>query len=160
VSGYKFRPNVAVFVLNQHGEILTCERYDRPRAWQIPQGGIDRGESPEDALRRELKEEIGTNSGVIIDKLPRKIRYDWPEELWRDGFCGQEQTYFLFEISKKAKIDLSRGARLNQSIDQEFRDFKFLGAESFLKLIKGFKREAYIKALTAFNKRAPGIIAR
>jgi putative (di)nucleoside polyphosphate hydrolase len=154
----RYRPNVAVFVLNRHGHILTCQRSDFTESWQVPQGGVEPGEKVEDTLRRELLEEIGTNRGEIIDKLRRKIRYDWPRELWRDGFCGQEQTFFLFRISPHAKIDLARYKRKHPDSEQEFINYLFLPRERFIKQVTGFRKVAYLKAIEQFSRRAPGII--
>ena len=94
----KYRPNVAIFVVNRHGEILTCERNDYRGTWQIPQGGVEKGEKTKDAAVRELYEEIGTKSAKFLAKVPGKFRYDWPKKLRRKGFKGQEQVFFIFEL--------------------------------------------------------------
>lgn len=144
---FTYRPNVAVFVLNRHGEILTCERSDRRGAWQLPQGGIEEGENVREAALRELMEEIGTTSGKIISVLPKTINYDWPERLWRKGFRGQAQRYVIFALSPWAKIDLKRAFRKKLSPKCEFRNYTFLDPKTFLSHISGFKRKAYRKAL-------------
>jgi putative (di)nucleoside polyphosphate hydrolase len=154
------RPNVAIFVINRHGQILTCERHDYPGSWQLPQGGVEPGEDLEAAVIRELEEEIGTSSGEIIDRLPRKIRYTWPKKVWKDGYCGQEQTFFLFRISPRAKIDPARGPRLTPGLKQEFRGYEYLNVGEFLNRLSGFKKESYTLALLRFNRRLPGIFAK
>lgn len=138
-----YRPNVAAFVLNNKGEILLCERSDVRGAWQLPQGGIEAGEDPETALYRELEEEIGTSEVEIIAKLPQIIRYDWPEILFKRGFHGQEQHFFL--------VRLKEGSEPNIEIAcDEFIDSQWVSRERFIDLVQGFKREAYLQALGIF----------
>ena len=80
----KYRENVLAVIIDREKKILVGERADRPGVWQMPQGGIDKGENSEQALMRELREEIGTNMVTIIRKLDTKISYDFPEELSGD----------------------------------------------------------------------------
>ena len=149
----KYRPNVAIFVINRHGEILTCERNDYRGTWQIPQGGIEKGEKTKDAAVRELYEEIGTRSAKLIAKIPGKFRYDWPKKLRRKGFRGQEQVFFIFELSPWAKIDLRRASKKDRNIKQEFQEYEFLSPKAFIKRVNSFKKENYKKALkTALSK--------
>ena len=95
----RYRPTVAAIVRNAAGEILVCERSDRPGAWQFPQGGVDGGESREEALVRELGEEISLNPGdigIVSSKGP--YRYHYPSGFTKDGCCGTEQFYFLVDL--------------------------------------------------------------
>jgi len=156
----KYRPNVAIFVLNRRGEILTCERNDYPGTWQIPQGGIEAGENSKEAAIRELYEEIGTRSLKFLAKVPGKFRYDWPKKLrskrlGRKGFHGQEQIFFIFQISPWAKINLSRAAKKDRGIKQEFQEFEFLNPKEFIKRVNSFKKETYQKALTKAISKFP-----
>jgi len=151
----KYRANVAVFVVNRHGEILVCERSDYDGAWQIPQGGIEKGEKLREAAIRELYEEIGTCSVGFLAKIPGTFRYDWPKALRKKGIKGQEQTFFIFRISPWAKIDLKRAARKDKNIKQEFRSYEFLPARKFLNRINGFKKKNYSKALSLALKKYP-----
>jgi len=145
----RFRPNVAIVVLNHDGQLLACERSDLPGVWQVPQGGIEVGESEEDALMRELEEEIGTNDIEMIGKLPEKVIYEWPEELYRRGFHGQEQTYFLVRLNPDAQIHFAMD-------NPEFSSFAWVSAKEFLSRISGFKREPYAKAIDLIHYYFPG----
>ena len=148
-----YRKNVAVFVINDRGELLACHRSDVSGAWQIPQGGIDEGEELEQAMRRELEEEIGTSEVEIIQQLPEAIRYDWPAHLHDRGFLGQEQFYFLVRLSPTATI------KLNNHHTEEFDQTEWISSADFLRRISGFKAEAYKRALGELARLAPGTIA-
>jgi len=136
----KYRPNVAALVLSPDGQILLCERSDVAGAWQPPQGGIDPGETDEVALFRELEEEIGKHDIEIVSKMAERLQYDWPEKLWRDGFVGQEQVYFLMQKNCDSKIVLN----------EEFANFRWVEPKEFRLMVSGFKKSVYIKALEYF----------
>jgi len=96
----RFRQNVAALLVDAHGRLLICERRDFANSWQVPQGGIDRGESPAEALHRELDEELGLEPHHY--KVLRHLggyRYRFPpgSKALRN-FAGQEQTYFLCKM--------------------------------------------------------------
>lgn len=95
----RFRPNVAAVVRNREGLLLVCERSDFPGCWQFPQGGVNEGETPEAALRRELEEEVSLRPEhyVIRDKRG-PYRYRFPDGVKKKGYDGQEQTYFLADL--------------------------------------------------------------
>ncbi len=108
-----YRPNVAAIIVNEHGEVLLCERSDREGVIQTVQGGIDPGETPEMAIRRELKEELGIwpDQYTLVASLIGSRRYDWTvdmkERLKNTGFIGQEQYFFLAEVSSTVRFDLN-----------------------------------------------------
>ena len=92
-----YRPCVVAVIQNQAGWLLVGERADHAGAWQLPQGGIDEGETAQEALFRELKEEIGTDQLELVRTSAVKIRYDFPAEVQRErmkAFRGQEQDWF------------------------------------------------------------------
>ena len=92
----RYRPNVAAILQRPDGRVLIGQRSDHPESWQFPQGGVDQGESLEDALRREVREETGFAPGayrIIARTGPH--RYEFPSGPDKRGFDGQEQTYFL-----------------------------------------------------------------
>ncbi|MFQ3577651.1 MAG: RNA pyrophosphohydrolase [Verrucomicrobiia bacterium] len=90
-----FRPNVAAVVEDHSGRILIAQRADFPDCWQFPQGGIEPGETPEQAVVRELKEEVGLRRQDfrIIERIG-PFRYQFPKGLSKSGFVGQEQFWF------------------------------------------------------------------
>lgn len=149
----RYRPNVAVVVVNPLGQILACHRTDVAGAWQLPQGGIEDGETPEEALFRELEEEIGTRKVTIIGRLPETICYDWPEHLYRRGFHGQEQHYFLTRLNSDDTPDF------DSIRTKEFDKFEWLDCAKFLEKVAGFKAEPYKLALAKLRKLFPDVIA-
>ncbi len=149
----RYRKNVAAFVLNDKGQILACRRADQYHSWQLPQGGVDQGESLEQAVLRELKEEIGTDDVEIIDVLPQAIRYDWPPHVHRHGFCGQEQHYFLVRLKNSARITLEKDQTA------EFDQTAWVGRREFLARLDGFKTSAYTDALQQLMARHPHTFA-
>ena len=148
MSGY--RRNVAAFLLNDEGQILLCQRSDEYKTWQLPQGGVDAGENLEQALYRELKEEIGTNEIKIIHMLENSICYDWPEHARKYGYVGQEQTYFLAKLL--GKVDFEKAT------DKEFTSSTWVDSEEFRLRVSGFKKDAYIKALNMLKDKFPETI--
>lgn len=150
----RYRKNVAAFIINNKGEILTCERCDFPGTWQLPQGGIDEGEGVEEALWRELMEEIGTNNAQIIDALLPPLRYDWPDDIRKlRSYAGQEQFFYLLRLNDEAKIDFC------QHDTHEFRSYQWLNSAEFTAVISGFKKDNYLMAIKMFEERNPGVIA-
>ncbi len=94
-----YRLAVAAVVRRWDGDILVCKRTDAVHCWQFPQGGIERGESPEEALQRELREEISLNpSDYAIRRRHGPYRYLFPGGRMKKGAHGQEQTYFLLDL--------------------------------------------------------------
>ena len=147
-----YRKNVAVFVLNSDGFILACERADVGGAWQLPQGGIEPGESSIEAMYRELHEEIGCRDVEILHQLEEAIRYEWPPHLQDKGYVGQEQVYFLVRLLPEAAIDLVNAE------SGEFQSVEWVNAAEFSARAGGFKREAYLEALKRLLDAFPGTI--
>jgi putative (di)nucleoside polyphosphate hydrolase len=109
----RYRPNVAAVILSsdypQKCEFFLGKRSDIKNVWQFPQGGIDDGETPVEALLRELQEEIGCSSVDVIAEYPYWIKYDFPNGVTARKmypFDGQTQKYFLVRLKESAKIDL------------------------------------------------------
>lgn len=147
----KYRPNVAIIVLAPtyplECKLLVAQRNDIKGAWQFPQGGIDEGESPEDAMYRELKEEIGTNDVEIITQYPQWLNYDFPENVAKKmKFDGQSQKYFLVRLKPGAKIDIN-------TPKPEFNDFSFVKVEEINKIVNSFKKPVYTKVIKYFKEK-------
>lgn len=143
----KFRPNVAAILIRKDGKILIAERTDLKGAWQFPQGGVDKGESALEAVKRELKEEIDVDEDLYkIDKEKGGYRYVFPNGnvKWKI-YRGQEQTYFLCRFKgKDSDICL-------ETAHPEFRNFQWIKPVDFdLKWLPKFKRNVYRKVLADF----------
>lgn len=134
-----FRKNAAAVIINSSGLILAGKRTDVKDAWQLPQGGVDKNESFEDAVFREICEETGIERKYLrIIKISRKIRYEFPNEIKEKmGFNGQEQRYFLIKISDD-------GWSIRNS--QEFCDFDWITPDEMIKRVVDFKKESYVEA--------------
>jgi putative (di)nucleoside polyphosphate hydrolase len=142
----KYKPNVAGILRNPRGRILVCERLGVAEAWQFPQGGIDDGETPEEALARELWEEIGVQPEdfrVVERKGPYRYLYDGGRI--KKGHHGKEQFYFLCEY-------LGPDARINvQTRHPEFQAFRWIAPEDFqLAWLPEMKRAVYQKVFADF----------
>ena len=91
-----FRKNVALILINKNKKVLVCEHIWIKGAWQLPQGGVRENESEEEALYREMNEEIGTTNFVILDKMDKELTYKYPNYLKRKySVEGQIQRFFL-----------------------------------------------------------------
>lgn len=113
-----YRPNATVIVCDGHGQVLLCERITWVyHALQTVQGGIDAGETAEMAAVREVKEEIGLDSGQYQLQGPLDFtwKYIWPDgyvtSLGRSEYIGQEQTYFLATVNQEVEFDLDTHSR-------------------------------------------------
>ena len=150
-NGKRYRPNVACIVVSSaypfESKILIASRNDMSDTWQFPQGGIDKDETPEKALFRELKEEIGTNNIEIIAEYPELISYDFPENIAKKmaPFDGQIQKYYLVRLKDDKEINL------NTEIP-EFSHYKFVKYHDIFNYVTFFKRSVYQNVLVYFKK--------
>ncbi len=107
----RYRPNVAAILQRPNGLVLIAQRSDYPESWQFPQGGVDRDESSEEAVRREIEEEVGiAPEAYTIAAQSGPHRYDFPGGFDRRGNAGQEQVYFLCRLheDEPPAIDLAK----------------------------------------------------
>jgi putative (di)nucleoside polyphosphate hydrolase len=145
----KYRRGVGIMLINSHTEIFIARRNDVPgETWQMPQGGIDRGETPKQAVFRELKEEIGTDNAEIIAESKRWLYYDLPEDLakkaWGGRWLGQRQKWFVMLFrGKDTEINLA-------TTDPEFDAWRWVQVRELESLAVSFKRRLYVSLLGEF----------
>ncbi len=145
-----YRPNVAIIVLapdyKKSKKIFIAERSDMNGVWQFPQGGIDAGEKPKEAMYRELKEEIGTKKVELIAKYPEWICYDFPSKVAKrmKPYAGQKQRYYLVRLKKSAKVNID-------TKHPEFSCYKFVKIEKLFKHVTHFKAPIYKEVLDYFK---------
>ncbi|YCM46117.1 RNA pyrophosphohydrolase [Verrucomicrobiaceae bacterium 227] len=148
----EYRPNVAALMINEDGRILICERLETPGAWQFPQGGVDEGEAVEEALLREVSEEIGlAPTDYTVERSRGGYRYDYPpgvmagKPLRKARFVGQEQTYFLCRVGAGAPpVNLMQEPR-------EFSQAQWIEPSEFqLSWLPDFKKATYQAVLRDF----------
>ena len=145
-----YRPNVAAVILSSRYpdkcEFFVAHRSDIKNAWQFPQGGIDEGETPRDALRRELLEEIGCDKVEVLGEYPEWISYDFPKVSRGKTypFDGQTQKYFLVRLKDGAEINL------DAYHIPEFAEYEFVEYEDLFKKVTYFKRKVYRRVIDYF----------
>lgn len=145
----EYRLGVGIMLLNQRGQVFVGRRNDvQDEAWQMPQGGIESGEEPQDAAFRELKEEIGTANAELIAESTGWHRYELPTHLiskarhgrWR----GQLQKWFVMRfLGADSEIDVNTAA-------PEFSSWKWIDREEVPKVVVEFKQQLYIDLLAEF----------
>lgn len=146
-----YRPNVAAIILSPRYpaicEFFIGKRTDVKDAWQFPQGGIDKGETPREALLRELKEEIGTNKVDVVAEYPQWVSYDFPDSIAPKmyPYTGQTQKYFLVRLHNLKTLNLHTEI-------PEFECYRFVPYESVLQEVTYFKRPIYRQILEHFKK--------
>ena len=148
-----YRPNVGIVLLNSRNEVFWGKRVGQ-HSWQFPQGGIQHGESPEQAMYRELQEEVGLlpEHVQIIGRTRDWLRYDVPEEylrrqnatrVHRAAYRGQKQIWFLLRL-----VGLDSDIQLRASEHPEFDAWRWVPFWIQLDTVIGFKREVYQLALS------------
>lgn len=152
ISKLPYRQNVGIMLINADGHVFVGQRLDNPSpAWQMPQGGIDPGETPKTAALRELEEETGAAAShvTIIAESRDWIRYDLPDDLipklWGGKWRGQEQKYFLMRFN-------GADSDINIVTDhQEFSSWRWLPPEQLVANIVPFKRAVYEQVVAEFT---------
>ncbi len=148
-----YRPNVGIVLLNSRNEVFWGKRVGQ-HSWQFPQGGIQHGESPEQAMYRELHEEVGLlpEHVQIIGRTRDWLRYDVPEEylrrqnstrVHRAAYRGQKQIWFLLRL-----VGVDSDIQLRASEHPEFDAWRWVPFWIQLDAVIGFKREVYQLALS------------
>lgn len=149
-----YRKNVGIVVFNDKHKVLMCARADKPDLqWQFPQGGIEDGEDIVEAAKRELREETGITSVILVAKLPHTIRYDFPEEIQKKHrelgcyFVGQEQSWVLFYFTGNDKeIDFYAHPE-----EIEFKAYEWVDIYEAPQRIVEFKKEVYKEVAKYFS---------
>jgi putative (di)nucleoside polyphosphate hydrolase len=151
-----YRPCVGIMLLNQENKVFIAQRLDTVvEAWQMPQGGIDEGETPEEAVMRELYEEVGTSNAEIIASTPEWHHYDLPKnlahKLWDGRYRGQRQKWFALRF-------LGTDADINiDTPHPEFCAWRWAEVDELEQLAVPFKREVYKQVI---QQLYPTIIAQ
>ena len=140
------RNGVGVIVLNNENKVFVGKRKDNPvDKWQMPQGGVDIGESYLSAMKRELYEETSIKSIEILKEINGFFEYELPKNLvgiiWKGKFRGQKQKWFITRfIGNENEINL-------QTENQEFIEWKWIIPDELPRTIVDFKKKMYIELL-------------
>ena len=149
----QYRPCVGTMMVNSAGHAFVGKRIDNKEGdwWQMPQGGVDPGEDPDETVYRELWEETGARREHLerLDRLEGELFYELPDELrgklWGGRYIGQRQTWYLMRFTgQDADIDLQAHKH------PEFSEFKWVEPVLLPQLIVPFKREAYETIVAGF----------
>lgn len=155
-----YRPCVGLMVLNRRGEVWVGRRVNSPNQgpysafWQMPQGGIDKGETPAEAAIRELHEETGIRSATIIAESQHWHPYDLPPELlgriWDGKYRGQMQRWFALRFTgSESEINIDPPDH-----EREFAEWRWASMAELPRLIVPFKRDVYSKVIEEFRHLA------
>ena len=145
-----YRPCVGIALFNDDNHVFVGERIDNTGAWQMPQGGIDEGETVEDAFFREMEEEIGSTLAEIIRVHDTPLRYELPPhllgKLWNGQYGGQEQIWVAARF-----MGLDSDINIHAHRQPEFQAWQWAPLDQILDLIVPFKRNTYAEVITAFK---------
>ncbi len=156
-ESFPYRECVGIMLLNDRGQVWIGHRVPKwskdadQHFWQMPQGGIDVGETPEQAARRELKEETGVSSATIVGKIDGWLHYDLPPEALgtalKGKYRGQKQKWFAMRLTGfESEIDIAA----DDGLEQEFDKWKWCDIDNLVDLIVPFKRQVYGEVINAF----------
>jgi len=145
------RSGVGIVLLNKENKIFVAKRIDNPKNfWQMPQGGIDKGEDLYAAALRELKEETSITSIKLIKEIEGNFTYILPDNLigiiWKGKFRGQKQKWFIMRFTgDKSEINI-------KTKHPEFLDWKWIDLENLTEIAVPFKLEVYKKLTPEIKK--------
>ena len=145
------RTGVGIIVLNNNNQVFVGKRKDNPGdKWQMPQGGVDKGEDFITAMRRELIEETSIKNIKILKEIQNMYQYELPKNLvgviWRGKFRGQRQKWFITKfLGKDDEINLD-------TQHPEFIDWKWIDPKDLPEVIVDFKKELYLNLLKEINQ--------
>ena len=144
------RIGVGIIVLNNNNQVFVGKRKDNPiNKWQMPQGGVDKGEDFITAMKRELLEETNIKNIKILKELERMYQYELPKNLvgiiWKGKFRGQKQKWFITRfLGQDNEINL-------KTKHPEFIEWKWIEPEKLPEVIVNFKRGLYEELLKEIN---------
>jgi putative (di)nucleoside polyphosphate hydrolase len=147
-----YRPNVGIVLCNTHNEVFWGKRI-KEHSWQFPQGGIDHGETPVEAMYRELREEVGLLPAHvrILGRTRDWLRYEvpshWARRDWRGAYRGQKQIWFLLRL-----VGRDSDVCLRVSAKPEFDAWRWNDYWVQLESVIEFKRDVYQKALSELSR--------
>lgn len=145
-----YRPGIGMMIINKKKEVFVAKRIDtKMQAWQMPQGGINLGETPSKAAFREMQEEIGTSNAKILAESKIWYSYDIPKflinKLWDGQYRGQKQKWFLMEFEgKDSDINVATN-------NPEFSDWKWTNIQELQDVIVPFKKKLYKAVVNEFK---------
>tara|TARA_B100000029_G_scaffold319335_1_gene311762 strand:+ start:414 stop:887 length:474 start_codon:yes stop_codon:yes gene_type:complete len=143
-SNLPLRKGVGVVLLNSNNQIFVAKRIDNPKDfWQMPQGGVDKGENFLEAAFRELKEETNIKSVKLIQEIQEEITYNLPDNLlgiiWKGKYKGQTQKWFIMRfLGDEKEINL-------KTKHPEFLEWKWINIENITDKVVDFKLHVYEK---------------
>ncbi|MGP6088467.1 RNA pyrophosphohydrolase [Antarctobacter jejuensis] len=154
IAKLPYRRNVGVMLVNAEGHAFVGQRTDSEvPAWQMPQGGIDKGEDPKEAALRELQEETGVSPDLVTVEAETNgwITYDLPHDIvpkiWKGRYKGQEQKWFLLRFH-----GTDDQVRIDADDHQEFSEWRWLPADEVVAQIVPFKRTVYEQVVASFKE--------
>ena len=147
-----YRENVGILVFNKEFQVLLGQSSFYPDAWQLPQGGIHKNESPHGAALRELKEETGLElprATVAAFELSHWLYYDFPEHMpsHLQAYQGQKQKWFFFFWDVDSQTSLAKLDSERYTKEAEFQAFKWAPLDAIIDQVAPFKRKVYKKLI-------------
>lgn len=140
------RTGVGIILLNNKNQVFVGKRKDNPgNKWQMPQGGVDKGEDFLEAMKRELYEETSVKNIEIIKEIEKEYEYELPKNLigiiWKGKFRGQKQKWFIVKfMGNESEININ-------TLHAEFIEWKWIDAEMLPEIIVEFKKNLYLNLL-------------
>ncbi|MGR3375815.1 RNA pyrophosphohydrolase [Salipiger abyssi] len=154
IARLPYRPCVGVMLVNADNEVFVGQRIDSEEpAWQMPQGGVDKGEAPRDAALRELWEETGVPADLVTveaesdEWYPYELPHHIVPRIWKGRYKGQEQKWFLLRFhGSDEQVNI-------RTEHPEFSTWRWLAPDEVVSQIVPFKRSVYEKVLAGFRDR-------